>query len=138
MTKERSKISVTEFNGIVSSSRKRSLNYLFSKCFGIGFHRTQKIITKLGLPINQLKKKLQHLPRSFRDKIYSVLLECDFEMGASLRRSVTKRLKTLNALKNLRSFNYLNGLPVRGQRTKTNARTSKRRVGRVRKSKVTR
>jgi small subunit ribosomal protein S13 len=129
------KLSLMEFNEITAS--KKNFIYMYNKVFGLGMANTYKLISKLGLSPFHASKKLSDLPRSFKQKMSSAIDDDDdLVVGDKLKKKIAQRLDLLNNIKNLRSFNFLNGLPVRGQRTKTNARTSKRRVGRVRRSKV--
>lgn len=129
------KLTIIEFNEIVSENR--SLIYVLNKIFGVGVYTAQKLVPKLGLAPFHLNKKLSQLPPSFKEKLSELLEDIELNFGSFYKKEVVDQLASLNEIKNLRSFKYLNGLPIRGQRTKTNARTSKRRVGRVRKSKVT-
>jgi small subunit ribosomal protein S13 len=128
------KVTAMFFSQMVSSNG--SLYLIFQKVFGLGFYRTSKLISRLGLPVFNLNKRLRDLPLPYRRKIFELLQKEEEMIGDELKKEVTERLELLNGIKNLRTFNFLNGLPLRGQRTKTNARTAKRRVGRVRRSKV--
>lgn len=131
------KLSLMEFNGIIAS--KKNFIFMYNKIFGLGMSQTYKLISKLGLSPFHLSKKLSELPASFRQKMStSIEDDEDVVVGDQLKKQIAQRLDLLNNIKNLRAFNFLNGLPVRGQRTKTNSRTCKRRVGRIRRSKVSR
>ena len=65
----------------------------------------------------------------------SKLFEDEYEVEGDLRRKQTLAIKRLQAISSYRGLRHRRGLPVRGQRTKTNARTrkgKKRTVGAVR------
>ena len=113
-----------------------NLYFIFKKVFGLGFYKSSRLVCRLGLPIYVLNRTLKQLPLSFRRKVFDILQKEEDMIGDELKKEVADRLELLGGIKNLRTFNFLNGLPLRGQRTKTNARTAKRRVGRVRRSKV--
>jgi small subunit ribosomal protein S13 len=132
--KKKNKISQVFFNDIMTPHR--SLYFILQKVFGVGLYRASKLISLLGLPPLHLNKKLIDLPAVFRRKIYNVITQGPFLMGDAYKKDFQEKIEDLNNIKNLRTFNFMNGLPVRGQRTKTNARTSKLRVGRVKQSKV--
>jgi small subunit ribosomal protein S13 len=55
----------------------------------------------------------------------SVLLERDYTVEGPLRRLISQNIQRLKDIKSLRGIRHRLGLPVRGQRTRTNARTRK-------------
>ncbi|MDD4932215.1 MAG: 30S ribosomal protein S13 [Methylacidiphilaceae bacterium] len=70
------------------------------------------------------------------NRVVQLIQENNFVIEGDLRREIQQNLKRLQAIKCYRGIRHLRGLPVRGQRTSTNARTRKgprRTVGVVRK-----
>ncbi len=88
--------------------------------FGIGRTRAQQICAITGV---QTTKKIKDLDDSelekIRDEISKLVIEGD------LRREVSISIKRLMDLGCYRGLRHRRGLPVRGQRTRTNARTRK-------------
>jgi small subunit ribosomal protein S13 len=88
--------------------------------YGIGRTTAQKICTSVGIPYSKKIKDLNdsELER-IRDEIGRLTIEGD------LRRELSINIKRLMDLGCYRGFRHRRGLPVRGQRTRTNARTRK-------------
>lgn len=94
-----------------------SLTYLF----GVGPHLANVIITKLGLDPNMRAHKLS------QDDIARIngLLQSEYVVEGDLRRQIQNNIKRLVSIHSYRGMRHRAGLPVRGQRTKTNSRTRK-------------
>ena len=88
--------------------------------YGIGRTTAQKICTAAGIPFN---KKIKELTDGDLEKIREEVGKLTIE--GDLRRELSMNIKRLMALGCYRGFRHRRGLPVRGQRTKTNARTRK-------------
>ena len=88
--------------------------------YGIGRTTAQKICTVSGIPFN---KKIKDLTdgdlEKIRDEVAKITIEGD------LRREISINIKRLMDLGCYRGFRHRRGLPMRGQRTRTNARTRK-------------
>ena len=89
--------------------------------FGIGLPSSQKILAKTGVDPNTRVKDLseedaQKLRREIED---------NHRVEGDLRREVSMNIKRLIDIGCYRGVRHRQGLPVRGQRTKTNARTRK-------------
>ncbi len=88
--------------------------------YGIGRTTAQKICDVVGIPYS---KKIKDLTDSdlekIRDEIGRITIEGD------LRREMSINIKRLMDLGCYRGFRHRRGLPMRGQRTRTNARTRK-------------
>ena len=94
-----------------------SLQYIY----GIGNKTAQDIVTKAGVDLATRTKDLtEEQTRSIRE-----IIESDYKVEGDLRREVTMNIKRLMDLGNYRGLRHRRGLPVRGQRTHTNARTRK-------------
>ena len=88
--------------------------------YGIGRTTAQKICDNVGIPYSKKIKELNdsELER-IREEIGKITIEGD------LRRELSISIKRLMDLSCYRGFRHRRGLPVRGQRTRTNARTRK-------------
>jgi small subunit ribosomal protein S13 len=88
--------------------------------YGIGRTTAQKICTAVGVPFSKKIKDLSDTDlEKIRDEIGRLTIEGD------LRRELSISIKRLMDLGCYRGFRHRRGLPVRGQRTRTNARTRK-------------
>jgi small subunit ribosomal protein S13 len=88
--------------------------------YGIGRSTAQKICDAVGVPYS---KKVKDLTDADLEKIREELGRITIE--GDLRREMSINIKRLMDLGCYRGFRHRRGLPVRGQRTKTNARTRK-------------
>lgn len=94
-----------------------SLTYLY----GVGLHVAREVCQKLGIEPTRPARELgeDELSR------IAALLERDYAVEGPLRRQVTQNISRLREIKSYRGIRHRQGLPVRGQRTKTNSRTRK-------------
>ncbi|MDQ8039000.1 MAG: 30S ribosomal protein S13 [Rickettsiella sp.] len=88
--------------------------------YGIGRSRAEKICNELAIPP---QTKVKDLVDAQLDAIRQALLK--FKVEGDLRREVQLSIKRLMDLGCYRGIRHRRGLPVRGQRTRTNARTRK-------------
>ena len=94
-----------------------SLRYLY----GVGPSLARQICKKAGIPENKMTEELTDADvKKIRD-----LLETEYKVEGDLRREVQMNIKRLMDLGCYRGLRHRRGLPVRGQRTHTNARTRK-------------
>ncbi len=89
--------------------------------FGIGRTSSQKILTQAGIDFN---KKIGELNDDEVAKIRSIITS-DFKVEGALRTETQMNIKRLMDINCYRGLRHRKGLPVRGQRTRTNARTRK-------------
>ena len=94
-----------------------SLRYIY----GIGPAKAAEICQKLDIPA---ERRVNQLTDSEVLKIRE-LIDRDFRVEGDLRREVAMNIKRLMDLGCYRGLRHRKGLPVRGQRTHTNARTRK-------------
>lgn len=88
--------------------------------YGIGRTTAQKICAACSIPFNKKVKDLDDGDlEKIREEVGRLLIEGD------LRRETTMNIKRLMDLGCYRGFRHRRGLPMRGQRTRTNARTRK-------------
>jgi small subunit ribosomal protein S13 len=94
-----------------------SLQYIY----GIGKKTAHEIVTRAAIPLETRTKDLtEEQTKKIRE-----IIEADFKVEGDLRREVTMNIKRLMDLGCYRGLRHRKGLPVRGQRTHTNARTRK-------------
>ncbi len=94
-----------------------SLRYIY----GIGPTNAQQICTRLGIAAERRVNQLSD------DEVLRIreLIDREFRVEGDLRREVSMNIKRLMDLGCYRGLRHRRGLPVRGQRTHTNARTRK-------------
>lgn len=105
--------------GINIPDHKHTVIALMS-IFGIGKTRSQSICTIAGITENV---KISELAEEQIEKLREAVAK--FNIEGNLRREVTMSIKRLMDLGTYRGLRHRRSLPVRGQRTKTNARTRK-------------
>lgn len=91
--------------------------------YGIGRSTAQKILQESGIDLN---KKVQDWDDEDQGKIRSFIND-NLKVEGSLRSEVQMNIKRLMDIGCYRGIRHRNGLPVRGQSTKNNARTRKGR-----------
>jgi small subunit ribosomal protein S13 len=94
--------------------------------YGIGRSRAQEILKEAGVPMD---KKVKEVTLEEENKIRAMIEK--FTLEGDLKREVAANVKRLKDIKAYRGVRHMRGLPVRGQRTKSNSRT---RRGNVRKT----
>src|SRR5579862_1979187 len=88
--------------------------------YGIGRARARDILTGVGIePSTRVKDLTEAEVSAIRSQVAKIAVEGD------LRREVSMNIKRLMDLGTWRGLRHRKGLPVRGQRTRTNARTRK-------------
>jgi small subunit ribosomal protein S13 len=92
-----------------------------TRIFGIGRSMSQKILGETKISPN---KRVKELNDEEIVKIRSVI-EKDFRVEGDLRRENSMNIKRLLDISSYRGMRHRLGLPLRGQRTRTNARTRK-------------
>ena len=98
----------------------RSTEIGLTSIYGIGRTTAQKICTAAGIAFNKKVKDLDDADlEKIREEVGKLTIEGD------LRRETTMNIKRLMDLGCYRGFRHRRGLPMRGQRTRTNARTRK-------------
>ncbi|MGE9293104.1 30S ribosomal protein S13 [Ruficoccus sp. ZRK36] len=106
-----------------------SLQYIY----GIGPQRARQLCDEAGIDPNV---RAHELSEEDLNKVVNLITQKGFKVEGDLRREVTGNMKRLQAIRCYRGIRHQRGLPCRGQRTQTNARTRKggrRTVGVVKK-----
>jgi len=89
--------------------------------YGIGQHAAKQIVTKAAVdPMVRVFKLTDHEVARIRE-----VIQADHQVEGELRKSVAMNIKRLVDLGAYRGLRHRRGLPARGQRTHTNARTRK-------------
>jgi small subunit ribosomal protein S13 len=113
---------VARIAGIDLPKKKRAeigLTYIY----GIGHTTARNILTKAGVDVN---KRVGDLTDDEVSKIRGIITS-DYKVEGALRTEVQMNIKRLMDIGCYRGLRHRKGLPVRGQRTRTNARTRKGR-----------
>jgi small subunit ribosomal protein S13 len=111
---------MARFQGVDIPDQKRgeiALTYIY----GLGRRSAQKILTRAGI---HWDKKVADWSDEEANKIRSIIAE-NFKVEGVLKSEVQLSIKRLLDIGCYRGLRHRKGLPVRGQRTKTNARTRK-------------
>ena|SRR6266404_684242 len=111
---------MARIEGVNLPANKR-VEYSLPYIFGIGLVRSQDILTKLGINFDTRVKNLTDA------EIAAIQKEITdhYRVEGELRKEITLNIKRLQEIGSYRGLRHKRGLPVRGQRTKTNARTRK-------------
>lgn len=106
--------------GVDLPGNKR-IDIALTSIYGIGHKAAAVIVEKAGLPLTM---KASDLNQAQVNQLKTVI-DADFTVEGDLRRDVALSIKRLIDLGCYRGLRHRKGLPVRGQRSKTNARTRK-------------
>jgi small subunit ribosomal protein S13 len=120
--------------GVDIPGQKR-IEYALRYIYGIGLSRAKAIIAEAK--IEGSKKADELTPDELRSVIG--IIQTQYRVEGDLRREVAQNIRRLISIGSYRGSRHRKGLPVRGQRTSTNARTRKgpkRTVGVVRSKEV--
>jgi small subunit ribosomal protein S13 len=105
----------------VDLPKKKRIEYALTYIYGIGLYTSRKILDATGVDYDTRVYQLTDTQAaSIRKEITD-----NFMVEGDLRKKVTMDIKGLMDLGNYRGLRHRRGLPVRGQKTKTNARTRK-------------
>jgi small subunit ribosomal protein S13 len=111
---------VARIAGVDLPKNKRSeigLTYIY----GIGRTTSQKILAKAGIDRN---KKIGELNDDEVSKIRTII-QAEYKTEGAMRSEMQMNIKRLMDIGSYRGLRHRKGLPVRGQRTRTNSRTRK-------------
>ena len=112
-------MSVVRVHGIILEPRKH-VKIALRAIYGIGPKRADLICEKLDLkPFTKINELTEEQAKLLGDIV------TEFKVEGDLRREVAMHIKRLRDIGSYRGLRHKRGLPVRGQRTRTNARTSK-------------
>jgi small subunit ribosomal protein S13 len=101
--------------------RQKRIEVALTYIYGIGVARSNSILVKAGISPNVRVKDLSEEEASRIAKI----IDSEGSVEGDLRKDVAMNIKRLMEIGSYRGMRHRRGLPVRGQRTHTNARTRK-------------
>jgi small subunit ribosomal protein S13 len=105
----------------VDIPKDKRIEVALTYIFGIGRHSSIKILKQAEINPNTRAKDLTDAEVSkLRD-----IIQAEFKFEGDLRKEVSMNIKRLMDIGSYRGLRHRRGLPVRGQRTKTNCRTRK-------------
>jgi len=107
----------------VDLPNKKRIEYGLTYIYGIGLYKSRQILDAAGISYN---KRVYELSEDEAAAIRKEIQEHHVVEG-DLRKQVAMDIKALMDLGSYRGLRHRKGLPVRGQKTKTNARTRKGR-----------
>ena len=101
--------------------RQKRVEIGLRSIFGIGPTRAKALVEKIGMdPRTRVNELTDEQANTLTN-----LIQNDYKVEGDLRREVTGNVKRLMEINCYRGIRHKRGLPVRGQRTHTNARTRK-------------
>jgi small subunit ribosomal protein S13 len=106
----------------VDIPRNKKVAYSLRYVYGIGYSQAINICDKAGV---KLDTRVQDLKEKEVMDIRKAITELEIKVEGELRSEVAMNVKRLKDIGTYRGLRHRRGLPVNGQRTKTNARTRK-------------
>lgn len=105
----------------------KKIEYSLAYIYGVGLPLAKKIVKQAQVDPN---KRAQELNPQEVNRIREII-EKSHKTEGDLRREIMMNIKRLKELQAYRGLRHMRGLPVRGQRTKTNSRTRRGNVRRT-------
>ena len=106
----------------VDIPNRKKVEYSLRYIYGVGPTRAKEILDTVGIDPD---RRTQELTEQELSLISNYIIDNKIMVEGDLRRAVTNNLKRLQSIRCYRGLRHQRGLPVRGQRTITNARTRK-------------
>ena len=106
-------------------SENKSIFFALKYIFGIGCYRSNFICKKMGFSLNL---KVKNLTKDQISKLTLTIESLNYNLGNDLKKLRFVTLKKLINIKSYKGLRRNEGLPVRGQRTHTNSKTSKKKL----------
>jgi small subunit ribosomal protein S13 len=104
-------------------ANKKKIYIALTCIYGIGIPTSKKVLKELNIDPNI---KVSELNETNISSLRDILETEEFKLEGDLKRLVSLNIKRLIDINSFRGRRHLKGLPVRGQRTRTNNRTSRR------------
>jgi small subunit ribosomal protein S13 len=112
----------------VDLPREKRVEIALTYIYGIGLHTSQQVLEATGIsPDTRVRDLTDDEANRLRE-----VIDRDYRVEGDLRREVSMNIKRLMDIGSYRGLRHRRGLPLRGQRTRTNARTRrgpKRAIG---------
>ncbi len=106
--------------GVTLPDEKR-IDYALTTLYGIGWTNVKAVLSQTGVDAN---KKVKEVSEEEFKKILEVI-ETNYKVEGYLREAINENVKRLREIGSYRGIRHIRGLPVDGQRTKSNARTKR-------------
>ncbi len=106
----------------VDIPNEKRLEIALKYLYGVGLTLSKKILKEANIDPNKRAKELSDKDVAL---ITSIIQKSNLKVEGELRREIQKNIKRLIDIRCYRGSRHVKGLPVRGQRTHTNARTRK-------------
>ena len=106
----------------VDIPRNKKVAYSLRYVYGIGYSQAVNICDKAGV---KLDTRVQDLKEKEVMAVRKAITDLEIKVEGELRSEVAMNVKRLKDIGTYRGLRHRRGLPVNGQRTKTNARTRK-------------
>lgn len=100
---------------------ERRIDYALTILYGIGWSNVKTILSQTGI---EASKKVKEITEEEFKKIIEVI-EKNYKVEGYLREAINENIKRLREVGSYRGIRHIRGLPVHGQRTKSNARTKR-------------
>lgn len=98
----------------------KRIDFSLTKIYGIGWSLSQEILKEAGIDTSKRTRDLTEVELSNITKALE-----PYEVEGDLRRGILQNIQRLRDISSYRGIRHSRGLPVRGQRTRTNARTKR-------------
>lgn len=103
-------------------SDKKKIRYALTDLYGIGINEANNICNALNLPVNLT---INHLTENQKLKL-SKYIKQNLKIESQLNKQIKNNINKYITNRSIRGFRHRNKLPVRGQRTHTNAKTCRK------------
>ena len=105
----------------VDIPREKRIEIALTYLYGVGLHTSQKVLAEVQIDPNKRAKDLTEKEIS----ALTTAIQKSSKVEGDLRRDIAQNIKRLMDIRSYRGLRHSKSLPVRGQRTHTNARTRK-------------
>jgi len=110
---------VARISGVDLPKDKR-IDIALTYIYGIGKHNSKDVVAKANVPLKKVKDLTPEEIKAIEE-----VIKRDYVVEGDLRKQIAQNIKKLMEINCYRGIRHKRGLPVRGQRTRTNARTRK-------------
>lgn len=105
----------------VNLPNDKRVGYALTLIYGVGWSRAKMILKKTN--INENKKTGQLTEQEIKE--IQRVIEENYKVEGSLRETIVENIRRLKNIGSYRGLRHIRNLPVRGQRTRSNARTKR-------------
>jgi len=111
----------------VNLPKNKKIEFALPYIYGIGHSLAVKILHETHIDKDKLTGELTEQ----EEQMLRQIIEKQYHVEGELRQNIAQNIKTLKEINSYRGMRHKKGLPVRGQRTKTNSRTVRGNVRRT-------